>query len=168
MNKHRDVRNEVRLKVGFVFTNYNNSRLTLQAIKSINEHKGDVVCTIVIVDNKSSSSEVEQLSMGCLQEESVICIYNDKNMGYFSGLNVGIHKLNSLSSCFDFLVVEALPMGWKDVIGVRDSHKMMWILFENCQNVVVLFIIFVFFNFCPWIWYHYYFFNRRYLFKNFR
>jgi GT2 family glycosyltransferase len=54
------------LKIGFVFTNYNNSQLSLNAIKSIidNSKQFNTEVQIAIVDNNSTPQEIAILKDG--------------------------------------------------------------------------------------------------------
>lgn len=91
--------------VGFVFTNFNNSQLTVNALRSIRENSNGAKTFSIIVDNNSVDDEQkflrEELS-GCSDVE---VISNQSNLGYFSGLNVGIREMRRRLPDFDFLII---------------------------------------------------------------
>ena len=77
------------MSLGFVLTNYNNSKFTKGAIQSVLD-SDSLSSPIIIVDNGSKTEHVEQLQILEKMHKSVIIIYNEDNVGYFKGLNVGI------------------------------------------------------------------------------
>lgn len=85
--------NLVNHKIGFVFTNFNNSKFTREAVQSIvlNEFSGEIF--IVIVDNNSEESEVEYLKAIKSDFPQIDLVLNNENIGYFNGLNVGLKFL---------------------------------------------------------------------------
>lgn len=93
------------MKVGFVFTNYNNSALTRQAIASLarNREWGD--CHVVVVDNNSASGDVEILRQIKAEFPEINLVLNSENVGYFAGLNVGIRLLRGQFTGLDHIVV---------------------------------------------------------------
>lgn len=92
------------MKIGFVFTNYNNTSYTSEAVRSIfsNEHNDTYV---VVVDNKSDSENIDSLRLLEEQFDRLEVIYNDTNLGYFGGLNVGIRYLRALEPECECMVV---------------------------------------------------------------
>lgn len=92
------------MNLAFIFTNYNNSLLSLAALNSIEQCKGSHSVTIVIVDNASRLDEVNILKTSTLPSSCTI-IYNPRNVGYFSGLNTGIDYIRSLSESYDLVIV---------------------------------------------------------------
>jgi GT2 family glycosyltransferase len=83
------------MKVGYVCTNYNNSSYTRSAIASLNAsgREGDIVA--VVVDNDSRVHDVESLRGLQRDFPNIELVLNGKNVGYFPGLNVGVHLLRS-------------------------------------------------------------------------
>ena len=81
------------MKIGFVFTNYNNSNYTEELISSLSIIDKFNECYIVIVDNKSESQDVKRLKLIENDFPSIKIIYNHENVGYFKGLNIGIEYL---------------------------------------------------------------------------
>lgn len=95
------------MNIGFVFTNYNNSLLTIQAIHSILKSAGSSDVEIVIVDNASTGSEREVLASGAAEfpDALVRIVWNDENVGYFAGLNCGLDALMRPYGFYDFVVI---------------------------------------------------------------
>lgn len=93
------------MKVGFVFTNYNNSHYTRDVIHSITLNKNYADSYIVVVDNKSETVDVELLKIIEQDYPSVKIIYNDENSGYFKGLNIGIEYLREKYTDLNHIVI---------------------------------------------------------------
>ena len=91
------------MKIGFVFTNFNNSDFTINAIKSLHENIDNY--SIIIVDNFSDSIEIEKLMSIEKEIKNVKIIFNDTNVGYFKGLNIGINYLQQFESQINCMVV---------------------------------------------------------------
>lgn len=91
--------------IGFVFTNFNNSELTLQALESIFSSAGENVCHAVIVDNCSEAAQVEVLRAAEGRFDRVKFIYSPVNTGYFPGLNIGIGAIREMAGDLDFVIV---------------------------------------------------------------
>lgn len=95
----------IRAKLGVVLVNYNNSELTRQALESL--FRGDESDHVVgvIVDNASRQSEVDKLASIELNFPSVVVLRSSRNLGYFSGLNLGIAHLRSQYSGIDTILI---------------------------------------------------------------
>lgn len=91
--------------LGFVFTNFNNTSLTIQAVKSIRENAGESDYNIVVVDNCSSEDEVKLLQEIDGVYNNVHVVYNADNVGYFKGLNIGVNLLREKEEDFDYIVI---------------------------------------------------------------
>lgn len=91
----------------FIFTNYNNSDITGEAIKSIlnNIIDNEFNIEIIIVDNDSNLNERNKLREISKLIKVVKVIYLSENIGYFKGLNEGIKNLKNSSNFYDFVVV---------------------------------------------------------------
>lgn len=76
------------MKINFVFTNYNNTKHTINVVESINKFSSD--SKIIIVDNNSCIRECDALRELESNWLNVKVIYNNLNVGYFKGLNIGI------------------------------------------------------------------------------
>jgi len=93
------------MKIGFVFTNYNNSLFTREAIHSIALNSNWNDCYIVVVDNSSDEKDIELLKEIKRDYPSIHLILNSENLGYFKGLNVGIQYLRSKEEKIDHIIV---------------------------------------------------------------
>lgn len=107
------------MKIGFVCTNYNNSRYTREAVCSLLRDGGDE-CRIVVVDNNSDSKNIEALKSISSEFPHVEVILNKENVGYFRGLNAGIRILRSSQPDIKIMVVGnndlVFPAGFVDSI----------------------------------------------------
>ena len=103
------------MKIGFVFTNYNNSHYTRQVIHSISLNKGWNDCKVVIVDNKSELLDVQSLEQILKDYPGVKLILNEDNVGYFKGLNVGIKYLKD-----NFPEIGLMVIGNNDLVFPTD------------------------------------------------
>ena len=93
------------MRIGFVFTNFNNSKFTREAIHSIsiNDYAGDIV--IVVIDNNSDLNEVELLKEIKLDYPYIHLILNIENFGYFKGLNIGLNYLKKNYETIDYIII---------------------------------------------------------------
>ena len=104
-------------KLGFVFTNYNNSAFTEDAIKSI-EKFNDQLFPIIVVDNFSEPEDVNDLKRIENQYSNVKIIFSDENVGYFRGLNIGIDFLKVY-----YPEVKLMVIGNNDVLFPIDFYQ---------------------------------------------
>lgn len=102
----------------FVFTNFNNSGYTENAIKSIQAFNNEGI-QIVVVDNKSDQEDVEALKAFEKSYSNLTIIYSDENLGYFRGLNVGINYLKNTFPDIDSYMV----IGNNDVLFPEDFYQ---------------------------------------------
>lgn len=93
------------MKIGFAFTNYNNSHLSIQAAQSIAAHHGDCEYEIVLVDNASSDDERSILGAPSVLPPRCSVLWSECNVGYFGGLNMGIDALQDFACDYDAIVV---------------------------------------------------------------
>jgi GT2 family glycosyltransferase len=93
------------MKLGFVFTNFNNYRFTAEAVRSIAASSAWGSSRVVIVDNNSEGSDVAQLQRMKIEYPGVHVILNTENIGYFRGLNVGLRHLREAYPDVDHVVV---------------------------------------------------------------
>lgn len=103
------------MKVGFVFTNFNNAYFTINAIKSLQENIDNY--SIVVVDNFSDANDIEKLR-SLDKEKNVKIIFNNSNVGYFKGLNIGINYLRQYESQINCMVV-----GNNDILFNNDFYQ---------------------------------------------
>jgi hypothetical protein len=93
------------MDIGFVFTNYNNSRFTQAAIESLATSPDWSHCHVVVVDNASGQADRQSLQEIEARYPTVNIIFNETNLGYFPGLNVGLDWLQSQYSKLGAVVV---------------------------------------------------------------
>jgi len=98
------LRNGNKMKIAFVCTNFNNSRYSEEMVASINV-SSDFEVLIIIVDNNSEKDELNLLKSIEERNKHVRVIYNDLNVGYFGGLNIGLEYLNLEHSEYDHVVI---------------------------------------------------------------
>jgi GT2 family glycosyltransferase len=91
------------LGIGYVCTNFNNSRFTQVAVASLLTACPDA--EVVVVDNDSSVDEKQRLTVLKERFPGVTLIFNRENVGYFRGLNVGIRQLRSRNEPPRYLLV---------------------------------------------------------------
>lgn len=119
--------------VGFVFTNYNNSQLTIQAIQSIFASPLSARCFVVIVDNCSGNEETKILSGAQCISHNICIIENKQNVGYFRGLNIGIKYLRNRFSGLNTIVIGNNDLVFPtDFVDSLDCNKH---LFANCPVI---------------------------------
>src|SRR5437870_2482061 len=92
------------MKIGYVCTNFNNSRYSREAVCSLVRSIGDQ-CSIVLVDNNSDRDNVEALKQLAREFQQVDLVLSSDNLGYFRGLNKGIRQLRSAHPEIDIVVV---------------------------------------------------------------
>ncbi len=92
-------------KNAFVHVNYNNSLLTIDCVRSIltNCNQAD----IIIVDNDSNQSEKDLLVnyIDSQNTNQIKCIFENRNLGYFGALNVGIGQIINSANEYDFVII---------------------------------------------------------------
>jgi GT2 family glycosyltransferase len=92
------------MNIAYICTNFNNSALTVSAVKSLRRTKGHRV-RIVVVDNASRPEEVEILRRLSDEDGEVELIANPENVGYFRGLNIGIKASRTRYPDINWMVV---------------------------------------------------------------
>jgi len=92
------------LKLCFIMTNFNNSAFTRSAIESI--CSSDVKDPyIIVVDNASEAESVAELIQIEKDFPGLSLILSKENVGYFSGLNMGINFSRKSFPDIDFWVI---------------------------------------------------------------
>jgi GT2 family glycosyltransferase len=93
------------LKVAFICVNYNNSKYTIDYILNVLEIKQDFDVKLIIVDNASQESDINELDKFIfdLKNTDVLLLKSSINLGYFKGLNLGINYINKLE--FDYVII---------------------------------------------------------------
>jgi GT2 family glycosyltransferase len=92
------------MNIAFVLTNYNNSDLTRNAVKSILDQPHSS-CKVVIVDNASDDKNKGILIDLSNEFRNIKVIFNSENSGYFCGLNIGIIWLKENFNQFEYVVI---------------------------------------------------------------
>lgn len=112
------------MEVGFVFTNYNNSRYTRDAVESLRAANDSLHARIVIVDNASGSEDRVELQRLASSWDRVHVIESSINVGYFPGLNLGIRFLRCRNPEIQVHVIgnNDLTFG-KDFIANIERHR---------------------------------------------
>lgn len=105
------------MKIGFVFTNYNNAKFTKEAIDSIQIFNSGLF-PIVVVDNDSDDKDIEELNLIKDKYENVDIVLSKTNIGYFKGLNLGINYLRNNHSDINCIVA-----GNNDVLFSKDFYE---------------------------------------------
>jgi GT2 family glycosyltransferase len=103
------------MKVGFVFTNYNNSAYTAQLLESLAAIEQVQDTRVVVVDNASNGASRAELAAACARSANITLIQNEQNLGYFRGLNCGLRWLRR-----DFPGLDAVVIGNNDLVFPRD------------------------------------------------
>jgi GT2 family glycosyltransferase len=83
------------MRVGYVCTNFNNSSYTRKAVESLYSGTRPRDAVVVVVDNSSRADDGEVLRAMAKQFPGVHLILSPENVGYFPGLNLGIHHLRT-------------------------------------------------------------------------
>lgn len=92
------------MNIAFVCTNYNNSPLTVEAVRSLSaSDEGQYY--VVVVDNNSDARNVDILKKLSAQFSNVDVIFNRDNVGYFRGLNLGIDHLRRVHPEISIIVI---------------------------------------------------------------
>jgi GT2 family glycosyltransferase len=94
------------MKLGFICTNFNNSKFTLDAVRSLIASAGDLhQLRVVVVDNLSSPEQRKILIRIANEFPCVDLLLNDENVGYFSGLNCGLRHMREHYSDVQHLII---------------------------------------------------------------
>jgi GT2 family glycosyltransferase len=105
------------MKIGFVFTNYNNASFTVAAVESLALFPHWNECEVVVVDNSSAPEDIELLRQLQRDYPALQVIFHPENVGYFPGLNLGIDYLRGLPAPIDLIVA-----GNNDLLFPPDFH----------------------------------------------
>ncbi|MBC5766930.1 glycosyltransferase family 2 protein [Ramlibacter albus] len=92
------------MKLGYVCTNYNNSAVTVDAVKTLLANRGHEI-RIAVVDNASQQPARDLLRDALCGVPEVTLIFNEENLGYFAGLNTGLRALRALDPGIEWMVV---------------------------------------------------------------
>jgi hypothetical protein len=86
-------------RTGIIVLNWNAAEDTMSCVRQLQAFLVDEA-TIYVVDNNSAPADQEKLRQGC---QHVIFIWNDKNLGYAGGNNVGIRS--AVSEVHEFVLL---------------------------------------------------------------
>ena len=92
------------MKLAYICTNYNNSSFTLTAVDSLVRNLNHDI-EVFVVDNASVEDEVRKLRPLLQKYSFVHIIENPSNVGYFSGLNVGLVALRENRPDIEWVIV---------------------------------------------------------------
>lgn len=109
-----------KMKIGFVFTNYNSSSYTKDLILSLKPVSSEIDCPIIIVDNNSDEDNVIILKSIKEENTNLHLILSTINLGYFRGLNAGIKYIKNNFKEINFIVI-----GNNDLIFPEDFIEMI-------------------------------------------
>ncbi len=121
------------MNIGYVFTNFNNSSFTRGVIESLEGDGSSKSNFVVIVDNKSDTEDIDELRLIEREFPHVKIIYNNENIGYFRGLNVGIKYLRNAGLTLDCIVI-----GNNDLVFPANFHDRMNACRERLSEYAVI------------------------------
>lgn len=94
------------MKLGYICTNFNNSHFTADAVRSLAASAGNLhELRVIVVDNQSTTEHRDTLTKLANEFSCVDLLLNEKNVGYFPGLNCGIHRMREQYSDVKHLVI---------------------------------------------------------------
>lgn len=97
--------NEEAMEIGIAVTNYNNSDLTEQLVRSLESAATGHKVIVVIVDNNSCGEEKAKLEKLNSDSLDLKILFNSENLGYFAGLNIGIEAIRKIANAPDYVIV---------------------------------------------------------------
>ena len=92
------------INISFVILHYLVSDQTKKSIDSIKNNIDTDNYIIVIVDNFSNNGSIEEIEKYIKNDEKVVVVKNEKNLGFANGNNAGIKYINQNYDC-DFICV---------------------------------------------------------------
>jgi len=110
------------MKYAFICTNYNNSHYTEGAVDTL--IAGDnPPALIVVVDNDSTAEQQAELRRLVEGKPTVELLFSDKNVGYFAGLNLGLHRARALVPDADAYIVGNNDMEFPADFGTQLARR---------------------------------------------
>ena len=88
-----------KIDIGFVILHYLVSEQTKKSIESISKNIDTENYKIVIVDNFSNNGSIENIEQYINNDNKIIILRNDKNLGFANGNNTGITYINKNYDC---------------------------------------------------------------------
>jgi GT2 family glycosyltransferase len=119
------------MNFGYVCTNFNNTRFTQLAVKSLVD--GGANSPIVVVDNKSDDENRQLLKDLGASYSNVDLVLNDENVGYFPGLNIGLRHFRERYPGIDYIVV-----GNNDLVFPLEFSSKLWKVLPSLQSHAVI------------------------------
>lgn len=110
------------MKYVFICTNYNNSHYTEGAVDTLiaGEHPPAL---IVVVDNDSSKEQQDELRWMVGGKPGVDLVFSEKNVGYFAGLNIGLHRALRLVPDADAYIVGNNDLEFPSDFGTQVARR---------------------------------------------
>lgn len=108
------------MKLGFIFTNYFSCEHSEKVIKSLSQLETFQQHLIIIVDNNSDEKNKQILTQLALDYSNVKIIFNNDNIGYFRGLNIGINFLKE-----NYQDIEVLIIGNNDLVFPKNFYEQL-------------------------------------------
>ncbi len=127
------------LKVAFICVNYNNSKYTIDYILNVLEIKQDLDVKIIIVDNASQETDINELDKFIfdLKNNDVLLLKSSINLGYFKGLNLGINYINKVE--YNFLVIGNNDLLFESnfikKLSVKKFHISVFVIAPNIVRI---------------------------------
>ncbi|WP_213979735.1 glycosyltransferase [Sphingomonas sp. dw_22] len=110
------------MKYVFICTNYNNSHYTGPAVDTL--LSGDAPpALIVVVDNDSRQDQQDELRRLVSGKPTVDLLFSEKNVGYFAGLNLGLHRALELMPDADAYIVGNNDLEFPADFGVQVAKR---------------------------------------------
>ena len=121
------------MKLGFVCINYFSFKDCERYVESLSSQKDFKDYVIVIVDN--DSDEINRIALLNISYayNNVKIIFNSSNIGYFSGLNVGIHYIKN-----NFTDIQAFVIGNNDLIFPNGFSQRIYNIKDILKKVPVI------------------------------
>jgi GT2 family glycosyltransferase len=102
-----------------VIVNYNAGQALVDCVDSLH----DQVCKVVIVDNDSNDKSLIQVDNNYSDDEKVLIIRNDDNLGFSAGCNIGLKQSQTENTLFINPDCMAQPGSIKSLISVLNSSQ---------------------------------------------
>lgn len=110
------------MKYVFICTNYNNSHYTEGAVDTL--LAGDnPPALIVVVDNASEPDQQDALRRSVGGRPGVDLLFSLQNVGYFAGLNLGLHRALALVPDADAYIVGNNDLEFPADFGTQVAHR---------------------------------------------
>lgn len=118
-------------KFAIVILNYNTLDDTVVCVDSIKKYTSSRLYKIFIVDNASPDKSGKKLAATYEQDESIVVIQSDVNLGFSGGNNIGIRA--ALNEGFEFIY----PLN-SDIVLKNDAFAFMQAALTSNENVAIV------------------------------